>query len=233
LEELEEFVLLPVGAGRLFWGGFAGEGIGGGGFEVEEAGGGGEGLDVTGEVGVELIGMEEGGHAVVDGFDESVGGAGDHAEAGAVFFGILPDAGGPEVIGLRRGEAMGGFFSGVARPFVVGDHGDEAAALFEGGAPGASGEFVIATVDDGFAPGTGEAPAHVDDFVGVEEDRGLVGGAEEAEMGFEADQFGGEAVLGGDGAELVGGAHGKKVAEDWVSSESPSMPRFIGVWRSG
>jgi hypothetical protein len=52
-------------------------------------------------------------------------------------------------------------------------------------------------------------------------------------MGFEADQFGGEAVLGGDGAELVGGAHGKKVAEDWVSSESPSMPRFIGVWRSG
>ena len=80
--------------------------------------------------------------------------------------------------------------------------------MFEGGAPDARVEFVIATVDDGFAPGAGEAPAHGNDFVGVEEDGCLVGGSEKAEMGFEADQFGGEAILGGYGAELVGRAHG-------------------------
>lgn len=80
----------------------------------------------------------------------------------------------------------------------------------EGGVPDLRGEFVIAAVNDGFAPGTGEAPAHGEDFVGVEENWGGVGGADEAEGIFQADEFGGKAFAGGGGSELVGRAHGRR-----------------------
>jgi hypothetical protein len=193
---------------RFIWLCPAGEWIWGRAFEAEEAWGGAEAQDLTTEKGIQFIGTEQGWHAVVDGFNERIGRTSDHAEASAVFGGFLPDSGGPKVIDIVWGEAMGGLLSGFTRPLIVGDHRDEAAALFESRFPDRAVQLVVTAVDDGFAPGTCKAPAHGQHFIGSKKNGCSICWAQEAKRFLEADQFGSKPAFGGGWTELVRCAHG-------------------------